>query len=512
MSGFAVVYNKQDRLELESMFRLIQHRGPYLSGIFEDKRIAMAQNYLVGDIYGNPDAVLAGGDTQVPAFNATYPGLRICYDGQMGNWQELAPVNGIPNGPFREERLLLELYQNHGKSMFSHLNDAVFAFVISDGENLFAARDLLGIKTMFYGRKNEKVYFASELKSLVEITDDVYEFPPGHYMDGSGTLTRFAELPQAPPPAHSADVEEMTGTIRDIIRRSLSNRIDFRVPTGSLLSGGIDSSVIACLASAASGEKFGEEQRLKTFALGVGESEDIKCARLMAGHINSDHHELIVDLDEILKVLPTVIYYLESFDPSLVRSSVSNYLISKYAKEKGIEVLLSGEGGDEVFCGYLYLKEFPTEELFARQMQCIGFLHNNASLRLDRMNLCNSLRVVAPLISGELLNYAMAIPSEYKQKPDGDQKIEKWIFRKAYENLLPKEIVWRLKQEFSQGSGSADVLPAYFEETVNDDELINAQHIYPMVRSKEELYYFKLFTKHFGSQRAVETVGQWISL
>jgi len=512
MSGFAVIYNKKDRQELESMFGLIQHRGPYLSGIFENKRIAMAQNYLVGDIYGNPDAVLAEDDTQVPAFNATYPELRICYDGQMGNWQELAPVNGIPDGPFREERLLLQLYQNHGKSMLSYLNDAIFAFVISDGENLFAARDLLGIKTLFYGQKNGALYLSSELKSLTEITDDFYEFPPGHYMDKEGRLKRFAELPQEPPPPHSADLEEMTETIRELIQCSLNNRIDFSVPTASLLSGGIDSSVIAYLASDAYRKRFGNDQRLMTFALGVGESEDISYARLMSDHINSEHHELIVDIDQLLDVLPEVIRCLESFDPSLVRGSVSNYLISKYAKEMGIEVLLSGEGGDEVFCGYLYLKDYPTEELFARQMQCIGFLHNNASLRLDRMNLCNSLRVVAPLISGELLNYAMAIPSEYKQKPDGNKKIEKWIFKKAYENLLPKEIVWRLKQEFSQGSGSAGVLPAYFEETVNDEELIKVQNNYPMVRSKEELYYFQIFTRHFGSGRAVDTVGQWVCL
>jgi len=512
MSGFAVVYNKKDRLELESMFSLIKHRGPYLSGIFEDKRIAMAQNYLKGDIMGDPDADLQGGDTQLPVFNAEYPELRICYDGQMGNWQELAPVNGIPDGPFREEHLLLQLYQNHDKSMFSHLNDAIFAFVISDGENLFAARDLLGIKTLFYGRKNTRLYFASELKSLVETTDDVYEFPPGHYMDGSGTLTRFAELPQNPPEILEDDIDEITATIRDIIQRSFNNRIDFNAPTGSLLSGGIDSSVIAWLASAAYKKKFGNEHRLKTFALGVGESEDIQCARLMADHIDSDHHELIVDLDQILAVLPEVIRCLESFDPSLVRSSVSNYLISKYAKEQKIDVLLSGEGGDEVFCGYLYLKEFPTEELFTRQMECIGFLHNNASLRLDRMNLCNSIRVVTPLISGELLNYAMTLPPEYKQKPDGDQKIEKWIFRKAFENVLPKKIVWRLKQEFSQGSGSADVLPMYFEEMIEDDELLAAQTGFPMVRSKEELYYFNIFKEHFGSGRAIDTVGQWIRL
>lgn len=512
MSGFAVVYNKKNRQELETMFGLIQHRGPYLSGQFEGPRILMAQNYLKSDINAKPDTVLEKGKAYVPAFNPHVTEYKICYDGQMGNWQDLASAYDVLDGPFREEHLLLELYAAHGTSMFSHLNDAIFAFIISDGSNLFAARDLLGIKTLFYGRKNGSLYFASELKSLVAVTEDVHEFPPGHYMDGSGTLTRFDRLPQDPPPPHAADVEEMTETIRDIIRRSLQRRIDFNLPTASLLSGGIDSSVIAWTAQRLLKNKSGDSEKLKTFALGVGESEDIKNARLMAEYIDSDHHELMVDLDQILEVLPTVIYYLESFDPSLVRGSVSNYLISRYAKEQGIEILLSGEGGDEVFCGYLYLKDYPTEELFARQMQCIGFLHSNASLRLDRMNLCNSLRVVAPLISGELLNYAMAIPSEYKQRPDGEQKIEKWIFKKAYEERLPKEIVWRLKQEFSQGSGSADVMPAYFEEIVDDEELVNAQNIYPMVRSKEELYYFKIFTKHFGSQRAVETVGQWVSL
>ena len=165
-----------------------------------------------------------------------------------------------------------------------------------------------------------------------------------------------------------------------------------------------------------------------------------------------------------------------------------------------------------MFCGYTYLGHCPTEELFSKQMECIGFLHNNASLRLDRMNQCHSIRVVAPLISGELLRYSMAIPPQYKQKPEGSQKIEKWIFRKAYENLLPESVVWRSKQEFSQGCGSANILPAYFEEHIPDDELAEAQAKYPMIRSKEELYYFRLFTKHFGAGRAVSTVGQWHSL
>jgi asparagine synthase (glutamine-hydrolysing) len=288
--------------------------------------------------------------------------------------------------------------------------------------------------------------------------------------------------------------------------------VNFATPTAGLLSGGLDSSVVCCVASRVHENWFGGKARLKTFAIGLGESEDIQNARIVAGYIGSEHHELIVDLDRVLEALPQVIYYLESFDPSLVRSAVSNYLISQHAREHGIEQLLSGEGGDEIFCGYTYLKDFPPEELTTEQLKCLGYLHNNASLRLDRMNQCHSVRVVAPLISGKLLNYALRLPPEYKQKPDGDGKIEKWIFRKAYESLLPDTIVWRGKQEFSQGSGSAGVLPAHFETAVSDEEFARAQAEHPVVRSKEELYYFRIFAEHFGTERAVDTVGQWVSL
>jgi asparagine synthase (glutamine-hydrolysing) len=504
MSGIVVGFGIPDHVKIDEMFQKISHRGPYISGIWNSNSVMMAQNYLRADCpMAIPDR------TEVPVNHGT---LRICYDGQMGNFEQIAESLKVPAGSFREEQLLLSLYQRDGKDMFQYLDDAIFAFVISNGNELFAARDLLGIKTLFYGRKDQTLYLATELKSLVSVTDDIHEFPPGHYMDSEGNFARFAELPKSPPEALHTDLEQMAKDIREIIMRSLRSRVDFSVPTAGLLSGGMDSSVINYLASGLYGEKFGDEARLKTFAVGVGESEDIQSARVMADHIQSDHHELFVDLDQVLVVLPEVIYYLESFDPSLVRSSVSNYLISKYAREHGIDLLLSGEGGDEIFCGYIYLKGFPPEELFRHQMECLGFLHNNASLRLDRMNHCNSIRVVAPLISGELFSYTLAIPSEYKQKQEGDVKVEKWIFRKAYESLLPGAITQRVKQEFSQGSGSAALLQNYFENVIGDDELAEAQAKYPLVRSKEELYYFRIFTEHFGDGRAVDTVGQWISL
>jgi len=504
VAGFVVIYGKPQRGELESMFSKISHRGPDYQDIHASGPLMMAQNYLA-DLAASP---------QTPGIfaNLQQDGLTICYDGQMGNWQELGPKYRVAEGPFREPALLLKLYQRFGQDMLQHLPDGIFTFVIADGERLLAARDLLGIKTLFYGWKDGNLYLGSELKSLVQVTDDVHSFPAGHFMDERGHLTRFAALPQKPPSPFHADLDEMIRQVRSIIQKSFDNRVDFRVPTASLLSGGIDSSVIAALASEAVKKKFGEGARLKTFSLGVGVSQDILNARLVAEHLDTDYHEYIVSLEELLAVLPEVVYYLESFDPSLVRSSASNFLISQYASREGTQVLLSGEGGDEVFCGYIYLKDFPPEEIFSRQMECIGFLQKNASLRLDRMNQCHGVKVVAPLISGELLDYSLAIPPEYKQKPEGDEKVEKWIFRKAFEDRLPAAVVWRLKQEFSQGSGSADVLPQYFENVISDDELAETQAQFPMVRSKEELYYFRIFTEHFGSGRAVDTVGQWVCL
>lgn len=331
-------------------------------------------------------------------------------------------------------------------------------------------------------------------------------------MTSDGRSTPYAKLPESPLEILNVDLTEIKETIRDIITRSITHRVQFDAPTGCLLSGGLDSGVVAWLANDKYKREFGNTARLMTFALGVGESEDIKNARLMADHINSEHHELIVDLNQILETLPDVIYYLESFDPSLVRSAAANFLISRYAKERGMEVLLSGEGGDEIFCGYNYLKGFPVDELFARQMECLGFLHNIASLRLDRMNLGNSIRVVAPLISGKLLKYSLSIPSEFKLKQDGGQAIEKWIFRKAFEDMLPQKIVWRIKQEFSQGSGTADILQQHFKDKISDEEFSITQQKHPIVRSKEEAFYFLIFADHFGTGRAVETVGQWISL
>ena len=506
MGGFAFGYGSPDDQIVQSMLEKITHRGSDARGTFKSGRACMAQNYLKADV--GSDRI----DMGIPVVGSSPEGLRICYDGQIGNLDPFASEIGVVAGPHREERFLLRLYETEGPAFLSQVSDAIFALVISNGNDFLAARDLLGIKTLFYGRRNGTLYLASELKSLLAATDDVHEFPAGHYMDSSGKFTPFATLPADPLQPSNRSVDETIGDIRGIIERSLTSRVDFSRPTGSLLSGGIDSSVIATVATKAYRDAFGEDARLRTFALGTGECQDLENARLVSAHLNTDHCEVVVGLEELVEALPEVIYHLESFDPSLVRSSASNFLISRRARQEGIEVLLSGEGGDEIFCGYTYLKDCPPEDLHCMQMQCMGFLHNNASLRLDRMNHCNGVKVVAPLISGELLQYTLTIPPEYKINPDGDRKIEKWIFRKAFENDIPEAVVWRPKQEFSQGSGSADLLPAHFEEKISDADLAQAQRKFPIIRSKEELHYFNLFTEHFGTGKAVETVGQWLLL
>lgn len=506
MSGWIAIIGDADAGQWRNMLNRISHRGPDIAGWNKCQTATIGQNYLPADVGGEYKHI------PVPLVDASPAHRIIGYDGQIGNWAQLADRLAVGEGPFRQERILLRLYEQYGKEMFRHLDDAIFTLVIADDNGLLVARDLLGIKTLFYGRKEGVIYLGSELKSVLAITGEVYEFPAGHYMDQRGKLHPFAALPEQAPQVTLTDPEQAAAAVRAIIAESMASQVDFSRPTGSLLSGGIDSSVVAMLAGRAYKAKFGDQARLKTFALGVGESEDILNARLLAQHMDADHHEKIVDLQTMLAVLDEVIYYLESFDPSLVRSAVANYLISRYAREQGIEVLLSGEGGDEVFCGYLYLKNRPPEEMFAGQMQVLQALHNNAALRLDRMNQCNGLRVVTPLISGVLLRCALSMAPELKMRPYGDQIIEKWIFRHAFADDLPKQIAWRLKQEFSQGSGSAASLTAHFEKVFSDEELVAAQAQCALIRSKEELFYYNIFTRHFGADHAVKTVGQWATL
>jgi len=505
MSGIVAGYGNPKLTDIEKMQKIAKHRGKYNSGIFQKEKAILAQSYFEADKGEETD-------WEIPVFIPEDTDTRICYDGQIGNHNILAEQFGIFDGPYREERLLISLYKKYQNRILEYLKDAIFAFVISDGERLLAARDGLGIKTLFYGysKNKETIYFSTELKSLLVVTKDVYEFPPGYSMDHTGQLKRFTQLPiMTTGNLEEQKAKNIANHLAKIVRRNIQHRLDLTYHTGCLLSGGLDSSIIATLFNQYNQEINGPESHIKTFALGVAENGDLKYARVMSEFLKSEHYELKIKLEDIIKVLPKVVYHLESFDPSLVRSSASNYLIAQYAGQQGIQVLLSGEGGDELFCGYDHFKDTCDQAIFKEQKECLKALHNNAALRLDRMNACHSIKVIAPFISEELLNFAMEIPINYKIKQTENEQIEKWILRKAFENDLPEEIAWRTKQEFSKGSGSANFLNKYFNETVSDKEFNEGKKMSSLIRNKEEYYYYKLFVDYFGEGKAVQTVGQW---
>ncbi len=428
MSGIVAGYGNPKLTDIEKMQKIAKHRGKYNSGIFQKEKVILAQNYFEADKGEETD-------WEIPVFIPEDKDTRICYDGQIGNNNILVEQFGIFDGPYQEERLLISLYKKYQNRLLEYLKDAIFAFVISDGEKLLAARDGLGIKTLFYGYSKDKktIYFSSELKSLLTVTKNVYEFPPGHYVDQDGQFKRFAHLPKmAAGNLEDQKAKNIANHLAKIVRRNIQHRLELTYNTGCLLSGGLDSSIIATLFNQYNQQINGPESHIKTFALGVAENEDLKHARLMSEFLHSEHYELKINLEDIIEVLPKVVYHLESFDPSLVRSSASNYLIAQHAGQQGIQVLLSGEGGDELFCGYDHFKEICNLAIFKEQKECLKALHNNAALRLDRMNACHSIKVIAPFISEDLFNIAMEIPINYKLKQTENGFIEKWIYCKAF--------------------------------------------------------------------------------
>jgi asparagine synthase (glutamine-hydrolysing) len=488
MSGIVAAFGNPKLSEIQKMQETIKYRGKYNSGIFQKKDAILGQNYFEVD-KGRK------GLMDIPVHSPKDSETRICYDGQMGNWKILAQQFGIKDGPYTEERILLTLFKKYEKGMLEYLKDTIFAFIISDGKKLLAARDTLGIKTLFYGyiKNTDTIYFSTELKSLIKVTSDVHEFPPGHYMDNSGQLKKFGQLPAlATGNMENEKIDNITQTLVNMIEKSFCRRIELKYKIGCLLSGGLDSSIIASVFNKFNIKNNGSDARISTFSLGVGKSKDLKYAKLMSKYINSEHYEIKATVSEIINILPRVIYYLESFDPSLVRSAVSNFLISRYANS------------------HAHFKDSSKKNIFKQQKETLKALHDNAALRLDRMNSCHSIKVITPFISEELLNFALEIPIKHKiKKMDNGNMIEKWILRKAFEEQLPASITWRTKQEFSKGSGSANVLKNYFNEIISDKEFLEEKRKYPLVRNKEELYYFRIFIKYFGDGNAIQTVGQW---
>lgn len=414
----------------------------------------------------------------------------IVLDGELYNWPKLAegayPLEALENA-----------YRVTGPA-FLKLLDGPFALAIAGPDGFFLARDPLGIAPLYVGTHLGRLCFASEIKALAGWADDVMEFPPGHSFESGGQFVQYEGIESQPITKQSA--EDVACELRDRLYTSVQKRVAAG-EIGALLSGGLDSAAMTALAAR-------EVTGVHTFAVGMADSSDLKYACEVAEFCGTRHHEKRVDMQEAIAILPEVIYHLESFDALLVRSSVMHFIVGKLAADV-VPAVLSGEGGDELFAGYSYLKDLPLSELPIELIDITSRLHNTALQRVDRCSAAHNLVTRTGFLDKAVIRYALQIPVEMKIRRNGEA-IEKWILRRAMDELLPEAVLQRPKEKFWQGSGIGEHFAAYAETTISDEDFRKERHIHDgaELATKEELLYYRIFREHFGDTISPSLVGR----
>ncbi|MDQ7782399.1 MAG: asparagine synthase B [Desulfomonilaceae bacterium] len=494
MCGISGVWRACQPAEVAEMMNRMVHRGPDAEGMYRSVHgpgILGHRRLSIMDPKGGDQPILNERQT-----------MAIIANGEIYNFPKLRPDLATRHRftTTSDTEAVLHAYEEHGVSVVNHL-DGMFAFAIADGENLFAARDPIGIKPLYFSLKDGAFWFASELKALSPYCADIHEFPAGSYFhtrDGFGT---FYEIPEVSPENRS--VKEHIGRLRETLEACVVKRLMSDVPVGAFLSGGLDSSVITAIARR-------HMDTVHTFTVGIEGSRDLEAARVVARHLDTIHHEYVITPEEVVKKLPEIIYYLESFDQDLVRSAIPCYFTSRLAAEE-VKVILTGEGADELFAGYTYYKGIMDQSALSRELRrSVSALHNVNLQRVDRMTMAHSIEGRVPFLDLEMIKLGQMIPSDLKL-PAGVGP-EKWILRKAFEDLLPHEIVWRDKEQFDEGSGTVDIVNAALSKVMNDQEAARYQRLHAKwnLRSPEECHYHRLFMEVFDNPDPIlANVGRW---
>jgi asparagine synthase (glutamine-hydrolysing) len=504
MCGIAGCVGQKDEKTINRMLDALTHRGPNDRGIHVHRDMVWGHTRLsIVDVAHGHQPILSEDGNQ-----------GLIANGEIYNFRQIRKKLEAKYRfqTYSDSEVILHLYMEKGPECVRDL-DGMFAFALYDNDTFMLARDPVGIKPLYYGKQNGAMYFTSELgaMSLAEV-DEVHEFPAGHYYTPETGFVRYYQVPRvAKKPL--ADLERLCEQIRDTFTRSVKKRLlaDPTVPVGSFCSGGLDSSIVAAIAAE-------EISHLHTFVVGMrdadgNESDDFKAARVAAQHIGSTHHELAFTEDEYYEVLPEVIGKLESYDPSLVRCAVPCYFTCKLAADY-VTVVLTGEGADELFAGYHYMKHFPLADLNEEGRRCTENLHNINLQRADRMGMYFNLELRVPFLDKEMIDLAMQIPPELKVKEQEDgSKIEKWIFRQAFADteLLPDEILWRYKVQYTQGAGCESLGEKLAEKEISDEELVRLKHDNPQatINSKEAALYYKIFRKYHPQDSILKSIGIW---
>jgi asparagine synthase (glutamine-hydrolysing) len=515
MCGIIGVFDlKTDTRELRpkllEMSKKVRHRGPDWSGIYcGDKAIITHERLSIVD-------PASGGQ---PLYSKDRK-LILGVNGEIYNHQSIREryKDSYEFQTMSDCEVILALYRDKGKDFLEDIN-GIFAFVLYDEEtnSYMVARDHIGIIPLYMGWDVfGNYYFASELKALEGTCNKIEVFPPGHYFySQEGELKKWYTRDWMTYDAvkdNKSDMNELRIALESAVHRQLMSD----VPYGVLLSGGLDSSVISAIARKyaahrieTNDEKDAWWPTLHSFAVGLVGSPDLIAARKVAEHIGTVHHEIHFTVQEGLDALRDVIYFLETYDVTTVRASTPMYLMARVIKSMGVKMVLSGEGADEIFGGYLYFHKAPNAKEFHEEtIRKLNKLYLYDCLRANKSLAAWGVEGRVPFLDKEFMDVAMRLNPEDKMAKNG--KMEKWILRKTFEDYLPESVAWRQKEQFSDGVGYGwiDMLKKITSAAVTDDMLNTAKFRFPVntPRNKEEYYYRSIFSEHFPSESAAACV------
>lgn len=515
MCGIVCVFSNKNgvnelRPKILEMSKKVRHRGPDWSGVYCGDNVIFAHERL---------AIVDPKSGGQPLYSKDR-NLVLAANGEIYNHQELRKEVG--DYEFMTEsdcEVILALYRKKGISFINELN-GIFAFALYDVENdcYFIARDHIGVMPLYMGwDKHGNFYVASELKALEGICNKIQEFLPGHYLYSKEghelkkwydkDWTKYENVKDK-----TSDIQKLRTALEQSVHRQLMSD----VPYGVLLSGGLDSSIISAVTKKFAAKRVESDDKqqawypqLHSFAIGLVGSPDLKAAKEVAEHIGSVHHEINFTIQEGLDAIHDVIYHLETYDVTTIRASTPMYLLARVIKSMGIKMVLSGEGADEIFGGYLYFHKAPNPQAFHEEtIRKLSKLHLYDCLRANKSLAAWGIEGRVPFLDKEFMEVAMNLNP--KDKMAGEGKMEKWILRKAFEDYLPESVAWRQKEQFSDGVGYSwiDTLKAVAEEQVTDEQLANAKFRFPIhpPMSKEEYRYRVIFSEHFPSDSAAMCV------
>ena len=506
MCGILAIIGKgKEEHQVKELSKRMSHRGPDESDIhlMENGHFLAHERLSIIDLHTGKQPI-QGTST-----------AWMVHNGEIYNHKLLRETT-LKHHSFRttsDSEVIVHLYEEY-KYDFCHLLDGIFAFVVIDGDDFIAARDPLGVKPMYYGiDERGRMYFSSEMKAITDQCKTLSTFPPGHYYTQETGFVKYYK-PTWENPINAVQ-EYNQEKLKSALIKSVEKRLMCDVPFGVLLSGGLDSSLIASITA----RLLNKKQELHSFSIGLDKTApDLIAAKKVANFIGTTHHEVFFTVEQGIKILEKLIWHLETYDVTSIRASTPMYFLSEAITKRGIKMVLSGEGADEIFGGYLYFRNAPSVQDFQKEtIERVQKLHTADLLRADKSTMAHGLEARVPFLDKEFLETAINILPQEKI-PATYNGIEKYILRKAFDDVnkpfLPQEILWRQKEQFSDGVGYnwIDTLIDYCTEQISDQEFANAAEKFPYntPSTKEAYFYRSIFHKHFPQHHAAETVRKWI--